>query len=56
MNIEIYPEYIEWVKKNNPELFGGERSNREVVEDYVNEVLNNHQKSWNLEDDEDLGD
>lgn len=52
MNIEINQEYVEWVKENNPELFGGERSNREVIERYANEVLENHRKSWNLEEND----
>lgn len=44
MNVKIDIEYINWVKNQNPQL------TEDQIQDYINEVLNNHKKSWDLEE------
>ena len=51
MNIEIDDSYIEWIKESNPELFATVNNaplnnEEEVITEYINEVLNNHKKSY----------
>jgi len=41
MKIDIDQNYIDWIKKQNPEF------TRQNIEAYVNEVLSNHKDSWN---------
>ena len=46
MLIEIDENYVQWVKRENPELFASGPDKKAVLQDYVNEVLAAHHKSW----------
>ena len=40
MKIEINDKYIDWIKEGNPDF------SQKDIEDYIDEVLNSHKKSW----------
>ena len=52
MLIEIDDSYVQWVKRENPELFAPGHDERGVLQDYVNEVLAAHHQSWLAAEDQ----
>ncbi len=52
MLIEIDENYVQWVKQENPELFAPGQEEKAVVQDYINEVLATHHKSWLAAEDQ----
>ena len=46
MLIDIDDDYVEWVKRENSELFARGQDEKTVLQDYVNQVLAAHRESW----------
>ena len=46
MLIESDEDHVQWVKRKNAELFGPGQDEKKILQDYVNEVLDAHRKSW----------
>ena len=52
MLIEIDENYVQWVKSEDAELFVPGQDEKAVLQDYVNEVLASHHKSWLAAEDQ----
>jgi len=50
MLIEIDDSYVQWVKKANPESFAPGTEEKEVLAQYISEVLGKHRESWLVEE------